>query len=125
MRKTLVFAAVVALAPLFAGTASAEVKLFGGGHFQSSGKNVAEAFMKKTGIPTTYTPGNTGNGGMKRRLDAGEKMDVIVMNSDEIKEQADAGLIKKDSIKPFAMDRMAFAVKKGAPKPDISTPAKL
>jgi molybdate transport system substrate-binding protein len=122
MNKTFVFAAALAL---FATSASAEVKLFGGGHFQSSGKNVAEAFMKKTGIPTTYTPGNTGNGGMKRRLDAGEKMDVIVMNSDEIKEQADAGLIKKDSIRPFAHDRMAFAVKKGAPKPDISTPAKL
>jgi molybdate transport system substrate-binding protein len=122
MKTTFVIAAALAL---FATSASAEVKLFGGGHFQASGKNVAEAFTKKTGIAATYTPGNTGNNALKRRLDAGEKMDVIVMNSDEIAEQADAGLIKKDSIKPFALDRMAFAVKKGAPKPDISTPAKL
>jgi molybdate transport system substrate-binding protein len=122
MKRTLVFAAALAL---FATSASAEVKLFGGGHFQASGKNLAEAFMKKTGIPTTYTPGNTGNNAIKRRLDAGEKMDVIVMNSDEIQEQAAAGLIKKDSIVEFARDRMALAVRKGAPKPDISTPAKL
>ena len=123
MKSTLVMAEAVAL---FATSASAaELKLFGGGHFQASGKPLAEAFTKKTGVQTTYTPGNTGNNGIKKRLDAGEKEDVIVMNSDEIKEQAEAGLIRKDSIRPFAADRMAFAVKKGAPHPDISTPAKL
>ena len=127
MRKTNLVAAVMAIVPLlFAPSAgAADLMLFGGGHFQGSGKPLVEAFTKKTGIAATYTPGNTGGPALKKRLDGGEKMDVIVMNRDDIDDQAKAGLIKPDSIVSFARDRMALAVLKGAPKPDVSTPAKL
>ncbi len=126
MRKTNLAAAIMAIVPLLFATSAgaAELKVFGGGHFQGSGKTVVEAFSKKTGIAASYTPGNTGGGGMARRLKAGEQMDVIVMTRDDIDTQAKAGLIKPDSVVTFARDGMGVGVLKGAPKPDISTPEK-
>ena len=126
MRKN-ILVATLAFAPLlFATSASAaDLKIFGGGHFQGSGKGVAEAFTKSTGIAATYTPGNTGGGGMARRLKAGEQMDVIVMTSDDMATQVKAGLIKADSAVTFARDGMGVAVLKGAPKPDVSSKEKL
>jgi len=125
MRKTISVAVMAAIVPLFfAGSAAAELKVFGGGHFQGSGKPVVEAFVKKTGIAATYTPGNTGGGGLARRLKAGEQPDVIVMTRDDIDTQAKVGLIKPDTVVTFARDGMGVGVLKGAPKPDISTPEK-
>jgi molybdate transport system substrate-binding protein len=100
---------------------AAELKLFGGGHFQGSGELLVQAFGKATGVAASYTPGNTGGGGMKKRLDAGEKMDVIVLNRDDMESQVKAGLILPGSVVDFARDGMGVAVRKGAPKPDIST----
>ena len=127
MRKTLFAIAVTSILPLFSVNAAnaAELKLYGGGHFQGSGKAVAEAFAKTTGIAATYTPGNTGGRAMARRLKGGEKMDVIVMTSDDMENQVKAGLIKGDSVVNFARDGMGVAVLKGSPKPDISTKEKL
>jgi molybdate transport system substrate-binding protein len=126
MRKNILMAAV-AIAPLLLVTSAgaAELKVFGGGHFQGSGKGVAEAFTKSTGIAATYTPGNTGGGGMARRLKAGEQMDVIVMTSDDMAVQVKAGLIKADSVVTFGRDGMGVGVLKGAPKPDVSSKEKL
>lgn len=123
MRKIRSMAFVAAVVPLlFAGGAGAtELRLFGGGHFQGSGKPLAEAFSKKTGIAASYTPGDTGGAALKKRLDAGEKMDVIVLNRDDMANRVKAGLIRQDSVVDFARDGMGVAVLKGAPKPDIST----
>src|SRR5678815_3927140 len=108
---TLIIAAIVPFL-LATSAGAAELKLFGGGHFQGSGKGVAEAFTKSTGIAATYTPGNTGGGGMARRLKAGEQMDVILMTSDNMENQVKAGLIKADSVVEFARDGMGVAVLK-------------
>ena len=122
---TLAASAAIASLLLATSAGAAELKLFGGGHFQGSGKGVAEAFTTSTGIAASYTPGNTGGGGMARRLKAGEQMDVIVMTSDDMATQVKAGLIKADSVVHFARDGMGVAVVKGAPKPDVSTKEKL
>jgi molybdate transport system substrate-binding protein len=120
MRKIVL--GIAALGLLFATPAgAAELKLFGGGHFQNSGRPLVEAFANATGIAASYTPGNTGGGGMKKRLDAGEKMDVIVLNREDIESQVKAGLILSGSVVDFARDGMGVAVRKGAPKPDISS----
>jgi molybdate transport system substrate-binding protein len=127
MRRFLLAAILIAIAPLLFGTSASaqELKLFGGGHFQTAGQPLAEAFSEKSGIATSYTGGNTGNGGMMRRIEAGEIMDVIVMNRDEMDEQAQAGNIKPDSVASFGRDRMGLAVPAGEPAPDISTPERL
>ena len=103
---------------------AADLKLFGGGHFQGSGQPLVEVFSRKSGIAASYTPGNTGGSALKRRLDAGEMMDVIVMNRDDMDNQVKAGLIRRDTVVDFARDGMGLAARKGAPKPDISTPDK-
>ena len=120
--RTIVWTALLAaLGALTAGAAgAADLKLFGGGHFQGSGQQLVAAFSKATGIAASYTPGNTGGGGMKKRLDAGEKMDVVVLNRDDMNNQVKAGLIRA-SVVDFARDGMGVAVLKGAAKPDIST----
>ncbi len=127
MRKIFLAAVVIAIAPLSFGTSAVaqELRLFGGGHFQTAGQPLAEAFSEKSGIATSYTGGNTGNGGMMRRIEAGEIIDVIVMNRDEMNEQAEAGNIKPDSVVSFGRDRMGLAVVAGAPVQDISTPENL
>jgi molybdate transport system substrate-binding protein len=127
MRKSLFAIAVSAVLPLLllSSANAAELRLYGGGHFQGSGKALVDAFVKKTGIAASYTPGNTGGGGMVRRLKAGEQMDVIVMTTDDMEAQVKAGLIRADSVAHFARDGMGIAVLKGAPKPDVSTKEKL
>ena len=127
MRNIFLAVVAIAIAPLLIGTSAdaQELKLFGGGHFQTAGQPLAEAFSEKSGIATSYTGGNTGNGGMMRRIEAGEIIDVIVMNRDEMNEQAEAGNIKPDSVVSFGRDRMGLAVPAGAPVQDISTPEKL
>jgi molybdate transport system substrate-binding protein len=116
---------VAFLAALGVGSAgaagAAELKLFGGGHFQGSGAPLVAAFSKASGTAASYTPGNTGGGGMKKRLDAGEKMDVVVLNRDDMNNQVKAGLIRAGSVVDFARDGMGVAVLKGAARPDIST----
>ena len=127
MRKSFLGLALTLVLPIFAfdSASAAELRVYGGGHFQGSGKAVAEAFTKKTGIAAIYTPGNTGGGGMARRLKAGEQMDVIVMTTDDMANQVKAGLINGASVVNFGRDGMGIAVLKGSPKPDISTPEKL
>jgi molybdate transport system substrate-binding protein len=112
--------AVVALS-IATSASAADLKLFGGGHFQGSGQPLVEAFSRKTGLAASYTAGNTGGPALKRRLDAGEMMDVIVMNRDDMDNQVKSGLIRRDTVVDFARDGMGVAIRNGAPKPDIST----
>ena len=116
-----VLAAAIFQLLIAAAANAAELKLFGGGHFQGSGQPLVEAFSRKTGIAASYTPGNTGGPALKRRLDAGKTIDVIIMNRDDMDSQVKAGLIRAGSVFDFARDGMGVAVRKGAPKPDIST----
>jgi molybdate transport system substrate-binding protein len=127
MRTNKLTAALVAIVPLLFATSAgaADLKVFGGGHFQGSGKGVAEAFSKAMGIAATYTPGNTGGAALPRRLKAGEQMDVIVMTRDDMDGQVKDGVIKPSTAVSFARDGMGIAVLKGAPKPDVSTKEKL
>jgi len=123
MRRITLAALAAALVPLLIAAAAdaADLRLFGGGHFQGSGQPLVEAFSHRTGIAASYTPGNTGGAALKRRLDAGETMDVIVMNREDMVNQVEAGLIRRDTVVDFARDGMGVGVRKGAPKPDIST----
>jgi molybdate transport system substrate-binding protein len=121
MRKVTLQAASLGLMLLATSAGAAELRLSGGGHFQGSGEALVEAFGRATGIAASYTPGDTGGGTLKKRLDAGEAMDVVVLNHDDMARQVKAGLIVPGSVVDFARDGMGVAVRKGAPKPDISS----
>jgi molybdate transport system substrate-binding protein len=121
MRATALKATALGLLLFATSAGAAELRLAGGGHFQGSGQPLVEAFSKASGMAATYTPGDTGSGTLKKRLDAGEKMDVIVLNHDDMERQVKSGLIVSASVVDFARDGMGVAVRKGAPKPDISS----
>ena len=126
MRKIVLIAAAIAIAPLaFAGSAvAAEVNLHGGGHFQGAGQPLVEAYARKTGMAASYTPGNTGDGGFLERLNAGAQIDVIVLNKDDMEKQVAAGLVRPESVIDFARDGYGMGVRKGSAIPDVSTPEK-
>jgi hypothetical protein len=67
-------AAVIVTLLIAASADAADLRVFGGGHFQGSGQPLVEAFSGKTGIVASYTPGNTGGPALKRRLDVGETL---------------------------------------------------
>jgi molybdate transport system substrate-binding protein len=121
MRTMTLRAASLGLLLFTTSVGAAELKLFGGGHFQGTGHPLVEAFTKATEIAASYTPGDTGGGALKKRVEAGEKIDVIVLNHDDMQRQVKAGLIVLASVVDFARDGMGVAVPKGSPKPDIST----
>jgi molybdate transport system substrate-binding protein len=126
MKKIVSVAFVAAACAALAAPAGAqEVQLHGGGHFQGAGQPLVEAFTAMTGTPAAYTPGNTGDGGFRERLDAGAEIDVIVLNRADMDRQIEAGLIRPGSDVDFAIDGYGVATRKGAPVPDISTPEQL
>ena len=65
MQTILLLAVAIAIAPLLSTThaGARELRSFGGGHFQGSGQPIATRSEKKTGIATSFTPGNTGPDG--------------------------------------------------------------
>jgi molybdate transport system substrate-binding protein len=56
-----------------------------------------------------------------RRLQAGERADVMILNRAGIETMVEAGRIARDSAVKLAGSPVALAVKAGTPKPDIST----
>jgi molybdate transport system substrate-binding protein len=61
---------------------------------------------------------------MPDRLARGEIMDVIIMPEGQVQGRERAGLIKPGTAASFARYRMGVGIRKGAPKPDVSTPEK-
>jgi molybdate transport system substrate-binding protein len=55
------------------------------------------------------------------RIRSGEHADAIILPSSTFEPLAKEGKVVADSAKPLARSLMAIAVRKGAPKPDIST----
>src|SRR5262249_14977208 len=83
---------------------------------------LAPPFERANGhvLRITYGP----SGGLARRLNAGEPADLIVVDSKALDE-----LIKQGKVAPGRTDvartGIGIAVRKGAPKPDVSSPEAL
>lgn len=62
-------------------------------------------------------------GGMiQKRMERGETADVVMINRVRIEPLAAVGKVLNGSITDLAMSRVGVAVRKGSPRPDISTP---
>ena len=57
-----------------------------------------------------------------KRLEHGEAADVVMINRSGIERLSGAGRLVQDSVTDLATSRVGVAVRKGEPKPDISTP---
>ena len=60
---------------------------------------------------------------MVKRLQAGEQGDVLLLNKTGVETMKAMGRLADDSIKPIASAVTAVAIKAGAKRPDISSPA--
>jgi molybdate transport system substrate-binding protein len=62
---------------------------------------------------------------LKRRVATGEAFDILIPSPELIDELVSHGTIAADTRAAFGRTGIALAVRKGAPKPDISTPENL
>jgi molybdate transport system substrate-binding protein len=112
-------AAIIALMAMTGSATAAEIKALISTAVESAMEELVPQFERASGhaLRIGYGP----SGGVARRLAGGEAADLIIL--------ADSGLdelIKQGMVVPgrtdFARTGIGVAVRKGAPKPDISTP---
>jgi len=121
--RLLFFAAL--LATLTVSTQAAEIRVLAPGFvYNSALKDLAADFTKRTGVNVVVS-----EGGMNVIVDqiktATPAADVVALPSDLMNTLYLDGGIIHGSYTPLGRDELGLAVKKGAPKPDISTVEKL
>jgi molybdate transport system substrate-binding protein len=112
---------------LFAVLASAaEIKVATSGGFSAALKELAPEFEKKTGNKIVFifgpSMGSTPEA-IPARLQRGEAIDVIIIVDSALGNLIRSGKVTADSRVELARSGIGMAVRAGAPKPDISTPA--
>ena len=118
MKTASIIAAASAL--LFSGIASAaEIKVLSTQATEEAYRELVPQFEKASGhkVATTFT----GTLGAMKRLADGETYDLLIMSSSSIDELIKSGKIVRGSRVDFAKSGVGVAVRKGAPKPDISS----
>ena len=109
-----------AAALLLAGFANAaEIKVLSTQATEEAYKELVPQFEKASGHKVTTV--FTGTLDLQKRIAAGEKYDLIIMAGPSIEELIKAGKIVPGSRLDIAKSGVGVAVRKGAPKPDIST----
>ena len=119
MKIASIVAAACAL--LLSGMASgAEIKVASTQATQEAYQELVAQFEKATGHKVTTFFSGTLN--VSKRLATGEPFDMIIMSGPAIDEQIKLGKAAAGSRVDFASSGTGMAVRKGAPKPDISSP---
>jgi len=119
MKIASIVAAACAL--LLSGMASgAEIKVASTQATQEAYQELVAQFEKATGHKVTTFFSGTLN--VSKRLATGEPFDMIIMSGPAIDEQIKLGKAVAGSRVDFASSGTGMAVRKGAPKPDISSP---
>lgn len=116
--KRLATAAALLLAQVSFASA-AEIKVFSTIGVQAALEELAPKFEKATGNKLTITWGTAAL--LVKRVQAGENADLMVLTKQSLDVLAKEGKATADADATFASSGMAMVVKKGAPKPDIST----
>jgi molybdate transport system substrate-binding protein len=121
-QHTLRAAAVAALCLAASPATAAEIDAMVTTAMKAALDEIVPPFERASGhaVRLVYGP----SGGLARRFNAGEPADLIVVGSEVLDE-----LIKQGKVAPgrtdIARTGIGIAVKKGAPRPDVSTPAAL
>jgi len=96
-----------------------EVTLIAPGGIRAAIEQLIPGFEKQTGSKVNATFGS--GGGTKQQVISGEAFDVPIVQPPYRDVIASGNVVAKSAI-PLASVAVGIAVKKGAPKPDISTP---
>jgi molybdate transport system substrate-binding protein len=109
----------VALASMGSGASAAEIRVLSAAVMKPVFNELADQFEQASGhkLIINYVPA----GVARRRIDAGEIFDVAIMQRPAAEELVQGGRIEARSMITLARSGLAVAVRKGLPKPDIST----
>jgi molybdate transport system substrate-binding protein len=122
-------ATLVALALFLAAPARAdEIKVMTSGAFTEAYQQLVEQFQKTTHHKVVTTFGASMGGAQDSipvRLDRGEAVDVVIVIDAALEPLIKNGQIVSASRVPLARSMIGIAVRRGAPKPDISSVAAL
>jgi molybdate transport system substrate-binding protein len=99
--------------------AQTEVTLIAPGGIRTSIEQLIPGFERKTGYKVKATFGS--GGGTKKQVVQGDAFDVPIVQP-PLQEVLASGNVVASTETPLANVSVAVAVRKGAPKPDISTP---
>jgi molybdate transport system substrate-binding protein len=94
------------------------------GGFSPAYRAVLPEFERLTGIAVTTLSGASQGKGpktIKSQLEQGAEVDVVIMSKEGLSELIAAGRIAKGSEAELGSVPLAAAVRKGAPKPDVSS----
>ncbi|HZL40293.1 MAG TPA: molybdate ABC transporter substrate-binding protein [Pseudolabrys sp.] len=122
MSRTLGRLAAIAVCLIAQATvaSAAEIKTFSSIGVQAALEELAVKFEKATGNKLVITWGT--GAGLAKRVQAGESADLLVLTRQGVDMLAKDSKIDAGTDANFASSGMGVAVKKGATKPDISTP---
>lgn len=104
--------------------AGVEVHVLSSGSFTAAYQRLGPEFESRTGhrlvsaFGASFGPDPSA---LPQRLARGEPADVVLALSDGLEALGQAGHVEMASLTPLAETRVAFAVRSGAPKPDMST----
>jgi molybdate transport system substrate-binding protein len=120
---TLLTGAATALALATAAPAGAAVQLrvLSAGAVQAPVTPIVAAFERRTGDRVHLTFNQVGK--VKRAFDAGEPADVVIASAPVLHEFERRGAIVRGSAVALGETEVGVGVRRGAPLPDISTPA--
>jgi molybdate transport system substrate-binding protein len=111
------------LTTLAARAEAAELKVMSAGAMKTIVTELGAEFTRETGHQLALTTGTVGQ--LRDKILAGEAADVVVMSDTAIDQLIGQGALARGSRVDIARTAMGVAVREGAPKPDISTPAAL
>src|SRR5919204_2427471 len=119
--QLLIAAGFVVLLPNLAykDACAAEVKLLGAVGVREIITELAPQFESATGHKLLSTFDASGR--IVQRITAGEAFDLIIVNKPAIEKLTGTGKVNAASAKDIASSVVAAAVRKGTPRPDIST----
>jgi molybdate transport system substrate-binding protein len=99
---------------------AAEVTVMSGGAVKSAFTAASDAWSKKAGhkVDATFAPA----GELRKKVAAGEVRDILIVPSENLAEYEKGGAILPATRRDLGAVAIGLAVKKGAARPDISTP---
>jgi molybdate transport system substrate-binding protein len=119
------FAAIIAVLLLSTrvGVAADEIRVMTSGAFAAAHLELAPEFERTTGhhIVTEATSMGTDATGIAARLERGEAIDVVILADVDFERLIAEGHIRAGSRVALARSTIGMAVRRGAPKPDISS----
>ena len=102
---------------------ASEVTVMSAGAVKSAFTAASGAWESRSGhkVVASFAPA----GDLRKRISAGELADIIIVPEENFPELERSGAIRAGSRRDIGVVAMGAAVRKGAPVPDISTPAAL